>query len=105
MVISRVKTLIHLFIARYTNSNTIVIHPSYLKWFNPEIFFYFFIFLTFRQLILDMGVLIRLIGSPDCDFMKIAMGEVYFQGTWKNPLLGAWMTFKKAIRTKPLGMG
>ena len=38
-------------------------------------------FFTFRQLILDMGVFIRFMGSPDCNFMKIAMGEVYFRGT------------------------
>ena len=35
-------------------------------------------FFTFRQLILDMGGFIRFVGSPDCDFMKITMGEVYF---------------------------
>ena len=35
-----------------------------------------------------MGVFIRFMGSPDCDFKKIAMGEVYFRGTWKNPLYG-----------------
>jgi hypothetical protein len=39
------------------------------------------IFFTFRQLILEMGVFIRFMGSPDCDFKKIAMGEVYFRGT------------------------
>ena len=38
-------------------------------------------FFTFRQLILDMGVFIRFMGSPDCNVMKIAMGEVNFWGT------------------------
>ena len=33
-------------------------------------------FFTFPQLILDMGVFISFMGSPDCDFMKIAIGEV-----------------------------
>ena len=39
-----------------------------------------------------MGVFIRFMGSPDCDFMKIAMGEVYFQGMYlkKNPFGGFW---------------
>ena len=45
---------------------------------------------TFRQLILDMGVFIRFMGSPACDFLIIDMGEVYFRGTWKNPLLGGF---------------
>ena len=48
------------------------------------------IFFSFRQLILDIGVFIRIMESPDCNFMKIAMGEVYFRGTWKNPLLGGF---------------
>ena len=50
--------------------------------------------------------------SPDCEDIEIAMGEVYFQGTWFNPLfggfegfLGAWMTLKRLKWTKPLGMG
>ena len=35
----------------------------------------------FKFLILDMGVFIRFMGSTDCNFMKIAMGELYFQST------------------------
>ena len=38
-------------------------------------------FFTFQQLILDMGVFIRFMEIPDCKFMKIAMGVVYFRGT------------------------
>ena len=67
-------------------------------------------FSSFRQLTLDMGVFIRSMGCPDCEDIEIAMGEVYFQGTWFNPLwgvwgvLGAWMTLKRLKWTKSLGM-
>ena len=40
--------------------------------------FFFQNFFTFRQRTLNMGVFIRFMGSPDWDFMKMAMGEVYF---------------------------
>ena len=40
---------------------------------------FFSVFFTFRPL--------RFMGSPDCNFMKIAMGGFYFR-SWKKPLLG-----------------
>jgi hypothetical protein len=59
-----------------------------LAWFSE--------FSTFRQLTLDMGVFIDIMGSPDCNYIKIAMGEVDFLGYLIHPLffgvLGAWMT-------------
>ena len=44
---------------------------------------------------------IDIMGSPDCDYIKITIGEVYFRALYLiHPLLlgvlGAWMTFKKA---------
>ena len=45
-------------------------------------------FLSFSQLILDAGVFIMSIGSPDCKDIEKYMGEVYFQGTLFNPLFG-----------------
>ena len=47
-------------------------------------------------------------GSPDCDFLKIAMGKFIFgvlEKTLSWGVLGVWMTFEKAERPKPLGMG
>ena len=71
--------------------------PAPTKSRNPTVcgFFFFFKnlfsgFFTFRQLILGMEVFIMYMGSPDCNFMKIAMGEFYFRGTYKNPLLGGF---------------
>ena len=46
-------------------------------------------FSTFRQLTLNMGVFFDIMVSPDCNYIKIAMGEVYFRGTW-YPLLGGF---------------
>ena len=51
-------------------------------------------FSTFRQLTLDMGVLIRSMGSPDCEDIKIAFGG-----------FGTWMTFKKPEMDKTLKNG
>ena len=53
-----------------------------------------------------MWMFIRFMGSPDCDFHKIAIGKV---GFLKKPFcggfVGGWMTFKKAERPKPFGIG
>ena len=54
---------------------------------------FFRIFFTFRQLILDMGVFIRFMGSLDCD----CMGEFIFRLLEKT-------LFKKAERPKLFGM-
>ena len=50
-------------------------------------------------------------GCPDCKDIEIAMGEVYFRGTWFNPLLGGLRGFggmvdlKKAEMDKTLRNG
>ena len=58
-----------------------------------------------------MGVFISSMGSPDCEDIEIAMGEVYFRGTWFNPLFGGFEGFggvddlKKAEMDKTLRNG
>ena len=45
-------------------------------------------FLSFWQLILDMRVFIWSMGSPNCKDIEFVMVEVYFRGTWFNPVFG-----------------
>ena len=68
--------------------------------------------LSFGQLTLDMRVFKWSMGSPDCKDIEIAMVEVYFQGTWFNPLFGknapnssAWFSGFSSFGQLTLDMG
>ena len=67
--------------------------------------FFFSGFSLLGQESLDIGMLIYLMGNPDCKDLKKYMWEVYFRGTWNWGVWGVWMTFKRAVMAKTLKNG